>query len=118
MVRVLGNLPPASLMAAVLTLLSCASAGRSDWVELTTADTGSGQTLHIIGTVHHLDIEGGVYVIRDAQGTSYNPTNLPPEFRVEGLAVEADARRRDDLVSIGMVGPMVDLKRIRKATGK
>ena len=59
-----------------------------------------------------------MYVIRDAAGTSYNLTNLPSEFRVDGLAVEADATRRDDLVSIGMVGPMVDLLRIRKATSK
>jgi len=115
MTRVLGILRSTSLMAAALMFLSCASAKNSEWVELKPADTGSGQSLHIQGTVHHLDLEGGVYVIRDAAGTSYNPTNLPAEYRVDGLAVEADARRRDDVVSIGMVGTMVDLERIRKA---
>lgn len=51
-------------------------------------------------------------MIRDAEGATFNPTNLPETFRVDGLAIEADAQRRDDLVSIGMVGPMVELIRI------
>ena len=118
MTRVLDTLRPASPLVAALMLLSCASSGKSDWTELKPEGAASGQELHLTGTVHHLEVEGGVYVIRDAAGTSYNPTNLPTEFRVDGLPVEADATRRDDLVSIGMVGTMVELRRIRKVTGK
>jgi putative lipoprotein len=99
--------------AAALTLVSCASVQRSGWVELNPEPVGQAPSVEINGTVHHLDVEGGVYVIRDAEGTTYNPTNLPGAFQVEGMAVEASARRRDDLASIGMVGPIVDLVRIR-----
>jgi heat shock protein HslJ len=71
-------------------------------------------TITLSGTVTHLEIEGGVWVIH-SKDTNYNPTNLPDRFREEGLAVEVEARRRDDMVSISMVGPMIELLRIRAA---
>lgn len=102
---------------AALVLSSCASTGSNGWVELKPEPAGSGPTIHITGTVHHLDLEGGLFVIRDAEGTQYNPINLPEAFRVDGMAVEADARRRDNMASIGMVGPLVELLRVRSRPG-
>lgn len=101
-------------IAVVMPLLSCTSSRDAAWVELNPAPAASGETLHIKGTVRHLDLEGGLFVIRDAAGTQYDPTNLPESFRKDGMSVEAEARRRDDLVSIGMVGPIVELVRIRQ----
>jgi hypothetical protein len=98
-------------------LSSCAGNGDAKWVDLKTEAPASTPTFRIVGTVHHLDVEGGVFVIRDEQGTQYNPLNLPPAFRVEGMKVEADACRRDDMMSIGMVGPLVELQRIRQQPG-
>lgn len=66
------------------------------------------------GTVRHLEIEGGVWVIRDEAGTQFSPSNLPEAFRADGLAVEFDARRRDDMVSTGMTGPLIEIVRIRR----
>lgn len=74
-----------------------------------------GEVLHIAGRVQYLDLEGGQYVISDAAGTNFSPLDLPAEFRVEGLAVEVDARRRDDVMSIGMTGPVIELLRIRRS---
>lgn len=96
---------------------SCASTGEDAWVNLRPDPSGSGPTDQISGTIRYLDLEGGLYVIQDAEGTSYNPMNLPEAFRVEGMAVEAEARRRDDIASIGMVGPVVELLRIRRRPG-
>lgn len=107
----------AFLPLAALVLSSCASTGSNGWVELEPRAAGSGATFHITGTVHHSDLEGGVFVIRNAEGTQYSPLNLPDAFRMDGLAVEADARRRDDMASIGMVGPLVELLRIRSRPG-
>ncbi len=103
------------MTAVVLMLASCAGRGNG-WID---AGPGSsaGPTVTITGTVRHLPIEGGVWVIQDAGGTSYNPTNLPDAVRQDGLAVEAEARRRDDMVSIGMVGALVELVRIRRRPG-
>lgn len=111
---VLDNWPTASMLAAALILVSCASGGNSGWVELRPPAAGSGSIIQIKGTVHHLDLEGGLYVIRDAEGTTFNPTNLPEAYRVEGKAIEAEVQRKEDLISIGMVGPIVELLRIRE----
>lgn len=80
------------------------------WVELDSE--AEGPTLRIIGTVQRKEVEGGVWVIRTDQDT-YQPMNLPPAFQVDGMAVEAEAVRRADMVSIGMAGPLVQLLRIR-----
>ena len=107
------------LVAAAMTIFtSCAGMGGERWVELETPSPDPGAVERIAGTVHHLDVEGGLFVIRDAAGTQYHPTNLPEAFRHEGMAVEADARRRDDMMSIGMVGPMIELLRVRQRSGE
>ena len=103
---------------ASMVLLSCAGSREKGWIELTPEPAGTGPTIHITGTVRHLDLEGGLFVIRDVGGTQYNPVNLPEAFRVDGMAVEADARRRDDMMSIGMAGSLVELLRIRSRTGQ
>ena len=99
--------------AAALVIVSCAKA-TGQWVEAEPVSTKGGPELSITGTVRHLDLEGGLFVIDADDGTRYNPMNLPDAFRVDGKAVEAVAHRRDDAVSIGMVGPMVELIRIRE----
>jgi hypothetical protein len=84
------------------------------WTLLVPASASEAAVIRIVGTVRYLDVEGGQYVIVDpVKETRYNPTNLPREFQVDGTYVEADARRRDGMVSIGMVGPIVELIRIR-----
>jgi hypothetical protein len=80
------------------------------------APTPADAIIRLTGTVHHLDIEGGVYVIRTADGTQYRPIELPEEFRVDGLAVEAEAKRRDDVITVDMAGTAVELLDIRKRT--
>lgn len=81
------------------------------WVEL--ASEAAGPTIRITGVVRHVEVEGGVWVIRTDQGT-YQPMNLPPAFQVDGMTVEAEAVRRTDMVSIGMTGSLVQLLRIRR----
>ena len=105
---------------AILGLLTlgvagCASSESGGWVQPTPVSNAE-PTMRLDGTVRHLDVEGGVWVIRDAKGTNYEPTNLPETFRTEGMSVEAEGHRRDDLASIHMVGPLIDLVRIRKRT--
>src|SRR3954451_1808272 len=105
---------PASL---ALLLAACASgAGRESnpWEELGKGEQ-AGPVFHLGGTVRHVELEGGLYVIDAADGTRYVPTNLPADYQKDGLALEAEARRRDDMASIAMVAPLVELVRIRKA---
>lgn len=102
------------LAVAVATGAACAGPREPAWVELPSTSADSGEVLQIIGTIHRLEVEGGVFVIRNAQGTQFNPTNLPDAFKKDGMAVVADAHRRDDMASVGMVGPIIELLRIRR----
>lgn len=70
--------------------------------------------MHIEGTIRHLDLEGGVWVLEGDDGTTWNPTNLPEGFRTEGLEVEAEARIQEDAMSMAMVGPLIEIVRIRR----
>ena len=81
-----------------------------------TAPAPAEAIIRLTGTVHHLDLEGGVYVIRTEDGTQYRPIELPEEFRVDGLAVEAEVKRRDDVMTVDMAGTAVELLDIRKRT--
>ncbi len=107
-------------VAASLTLFlaACASGGAgresNPWEELGRGEQ-SGPVFHLGGTVRHVELEGGLFVIDAADGTRYVPTNLPADYQLDGLALEAEARRRDDMASIAMVAPLVELVRIRKA---
>jgi hypothetical protein len=95
-----------------LSVLSCS--GTKDWVKLNAEPDVEGTPLHFVGTVTYVDIEGGVFAIRGSDGTQYNPINLPDSFKTDGMVVEAEARQRDDLVSPAMIGPMIELLRIRR----
>ncbi len=99
--------------SALLLALAACGGGKSDWVVPTPAPEKTGQPIHLTGVVRYYELEGGFYAIRGADGVTYNPTNLPSEFRKDGLPVDAEARRRDDAVGIHQVGPIVELERIR-----
>jgi heat shock protein HslJ len=106
------------LVGLSLTLAACVGGGAAresnPWEELGSGEQ-SGPVFHLGGTVRHVELEGGLFVIDAADGTRYVPTNLPKDYQVDGLAMEAEARRRDDMASIAMVAPLIELVRIRKA---
>lgn len=106
------------LASLTLFLAACAGGGTgresNPWEELGRGEE-SGPVVHLGGIVRQVELEGGLFVIDAADGTRYVPTNLPPAYQVDGLALEAEARRRDDMASIAMVAPLVELVRIRKA---
>lgn len=103
-------------LAAMLAVVGAATCGTTpngaDWDVLMPA-AGSAATTRIEGSVAYMELEGGLYVLRTDDGTNYDPTNLPETYRTDGTAVEADVVVREDMASIGMVGPIVDIVRIR-----
>lgn len=96
-----------------MVILAACGGGQKDWVTPTQAAEQSGQAIHIVGVVRHLEMERGFYAIRGPDSVTYDPRNLPSEFQKDGLSVEADARRRDDVMGIHQIGVIVDLERIR-----
>lgn len=105
-------LGPLGLTPFLLAFAAC-TAGGGDW-DVLMPDVEGADVTRVSGTVAHLDLEGGVFVIRAEDGTSYDPTNLPEGYRVDGTPIEADVLVRDDVASIRMVGPVVDVVRLRR----
>jgi hypothetical protein len=96
------NLTPILL---VLLLASCrppAAPSDPDVVEVT-------------GTVRFITIEGGFWAVKGDDAITYDPLGgLPAAFQSEGLRVRIEARRRNDLASVHMTGPIVEILTINK----
>jgi hypothetical protein len=106
---------PAFGLAA--TFLFAAAGCRTEppeWVVLSDRPSESEDLLRIVGTIERMELEGGFYAIRAEDGTTYEVMNLPERFQEDGLPVEARAVSRGDMASIRMVGPIVELVRIRE----
>src|SRR5688572_29683824 len=90
------------ILAVILlvTLAACQSSREENWVVPERPAAATGEQIKILGVIRHLDLEGGVFTIQADDGTTCNPINLPAEFQKDGLAVEAEARRRDDMAGI------------------
>ena len=101
------------LMGVAACANGAAGHDEAGWVTPSPAAEEAGTEVRITGVVKHLELEGGFYAIRGDDGVTYDPTNLPPEFQKDGLKVEAEARRRDDMMGIHQAGPIVELVRIR-----
>ena len=113
--RVRHGLPRLALLLAAVGAAACGTTRNgADW-DVLMPEAESAATTRIAGSVAYMDLEGGLYVLRTDDGTNYDPTNLPEAYRTEGAAVEADVVVREDMASIGMVGPIVDIVRIRVA---
>jgi hypothetical protein len=68
----------------------------------------------IVGTIRHLDLEGGGWVIVADGGKSYQPQNLADEFKKDGLRVSAKLQRMKDAVGILQAGEIVRIVQIEK----
>jgi len=97
----------------ILLLGGCGKVG-TDWIVPDPPAGTLGTRVEITGVVRHYQLEGGFYAIRGDDSVTYDPTNLPEALQQDGLRVEAEARRRDDLSGLHQVGPIVDLARIRR----
>ncbi len=82
-------------------------------VRIETEEAGGNQ-MEIVGVIRYYELEGGFYAIRGEDGETYNPTNLPDEFRQDGLPVVAKIRLRHDMMSIQQAGALVEIIEIRR----
>jgi hypothetical protein len=104
------------LTAALVALTACQpKQAITDGDAAPTDSTPSAAVLAIDGTVNHIELEGGFWVIRGDDGAVYDPTNgLPEAFRTEGLKVSAHLRPRPDMTSIHQMGTIVEIVDIQR----
>jgi hypothetical protein len=70
--------------------------------------------MRVLGTVQFVNVEGGCWRVVGTDGTSYEPTNLAPSFRVDGLEVSMVLTPAKNAGSYCMVGQLVELVSIEK----
>jgi hypothetical protein len=71
--------------------------------------------VRVNGTVVFMTFEGGFWAVRGDDDVTYDPmAGLPPAFQVQGLRVRLEGRRRDDVASIHMAGPIVEILTIAR----
>lgn len=102
----------ASAAALVATLASCG--GASEEVTPAVPSRGAGKLVEITGVIRHSNLEGGSYVIRSDDGVTYDPINLPAEFREDGVLITAQARLRHDMLGVRQSGSIVELIHIQR----
>lgn len=101
------------LAAAAALAVSACGPGPLPWT-MVSPERASRPSFRLVGSIRHLDVEGGVYVIHGDDSVTYAPTNLPAGFQYAGTRVEADARRADQGMGIHQVGHPIDLVKIRQ----
>jgi hypothetical protein len=78
------------------------------------SEDGAAGLFDIDGVIRYHELEGGFYAIQGKDGETYNPINLPEQFRQDGLPVAARLRFREEMMGIHQAGPLVEIVEIRK----
>jgi hypothetical protein len=78
-------------------------------------DAAPAGAVKFTGKVIHNDFEGGFYGIVADDGSKYDPTNLPAEFKKVGLRVSVVAKKRPDVMSFHQWGTIVEIIDIKGA---
>lgn len=99
---------------ALAALVGCASSSSSGEAGNTADAT---EVVSDSGTIVWRTVEGGFYVIETDGGKTYDPINLPAEYRAKGLRVRFEAKVRSDLMSTHMAGTLVEITSIHELEG-
>lgn len=71
-------------------------------------------TIFMTGTAVSMPIQGGVWLIRSDNGTTYEPLNLLASFQEDGLRVRIRGVIRTDLASLVQAGPILDIRTVER----
>jgi hypothetical protein len=67
----------------------------------------------ITGIIKYIEIEGGFYGIISDDGNKYDPVNLAPEYRKDGLRIKAGVSVQKNMISIHMWGTLIRINQIQ-----
>jgi len=70
------------------------------------------------GTVKFVTLEGGFWGIVADDGKQYDPANLAPEFKQDGLQVQVEAVIKHDVASIHMWGTIIEIIKMSRIKRK
>jgi len=67
----------------------------------------------IQGTLEHSDLEGGTWVFRAKDGTSYQLDGLPANLQKDGAKLELEGSVDKGMMTIGMMGSVFQVSKAR-----
>ena len=76
------------------------------------------EPIKIVGTIKHIDLEGGFFGLLSDDKKKYLPLNLAKEFQKDGLRVEVMGLPKSDVITIAQWGTPLEIKSIKKAEEK
>ena len=85
-------------------LMGCAGSDTSEPEPSNEADPEPQNVISGVGTIRHIELEGGFYGIVADDSTRYNPTELSEAFRTDGMRVRFRLQIRDDVMTTQMWG--------------
>ncbi len=63
--------------------------------------------MRITGTIHYSDLEGGHWIIKSQDGTSYIPIEVPEQLKYDGAHVKVSATKIEGAFSMMMTGELI-----------
>ncbi|RMG19572.1 MAG: hypothetical protein D6729_04815 [Deltaproteobacteria bacterium] len=69
----------------------------------------------VTGRVRFQDLEGGLWLLEGDDGVRYQLAGGDAGLRKDGQAVEVEGEVRENLMTIGMAGPVLEVHRWRTA---
>ncbi len=76
------------------------------------------EPIKIIGTIKHIDLEGGFFGLIGDDKKNYLPLNLAKDFQKDGLRVEVTGLPRADVITTAQWGTPLEIKSIKKSEEK
>lgn len=68
----------------------------------------------LVGTLKHSQVEGGVWLLEDSDGVTYQLVGAPASQLTHGAKVEVEGEVDENAMSFAMSGPLLKVKRITK----
>lgn len=67
-------------------------------------------SLTVEGTVEHKGIGTGAWALVSAKGETYELHKAPQDLKKSGLKVKVEGKVRDDVMTIAMIGPVLEVQ--------
>jgi len=74
---------------------------------------GGGTMETFKGTLEYSDLEGGVWVLKGDDGKIYHLQGGPEHLYKDGKKVTVSGKIAEDIMGIGMMGPVIKVKEAR-----
>jgi len=67
-------------------------------------------SIHVTGTVERKGFGSGTWALVSTDGETYELHEAPKELRHDGLKVKARGQVREDVMTMAMIGPVLEIE--------